>query len=198
VRSTGERDELQARDAAFVGDHLPLRSARAAALVIDALARLVLPVGCERQVDEAAVALDIAPDAGDVVFLDFAVFELAAESAQRGFVEGEQDQARCVLVEPMHDLGRRAIGVTRLDARFEAIGQRGVLARHRQQAARLVAHDQPLVFVDDVEARWRAVVEGRGKRRHRRAIERFSERWNARHKICGTCLTPPSLFKWAK
>src|SRR5882724_2063274 len=60
-----QRDELHTGDAGLAGEHLPLGPGGAPALVVDALARLVLPVGGERQVDDAAVAYDITPDAGD-------------------------------------------------------------------------------------------------------------------------------------
>src|SRR4051794_16842639 len=101
MSAAGERGELETRRVRLASQYLPLRLGGAAALEIDPLARLVLPGGRKRQVDEAAVALDLAPDTSDIVFVDLAVLERAAERTERLLVEGEKQQPRGVLVEPM-------------------------------------------------------------------------------------------------
>ena len=63
-------------------DHLPLGPRFAAALEIDALARLVLPVDGDRQVDEPLVALELAPDPRDVGLFGRPLLELHGDLAR--------------------------------------------------------------------------------------------------------------------
>ena len=178
MRAAGERHQLQPRDAGLAGEHLPARLRRPAALEIDALARLVLPVGRERQIDEPAVARDIAPDAGDVVFLDRA----GARTGRRALASAGLSKARSmrpggIFVEPVHDLGRAA-GPGSAPGRALRGNRRARDPCRARSAARSACCRRSAGRLRRrcrAMARRRAIVEGRGQGRHRRAYSRIAE-----------------------
>ena len=107
MRAAGERGELHAGDAGLARRAPPSRSALARPRSWSTRWRgLFSQSVASGRSTRPLSPVDVAPDAGDVVFLDLAVLELAAERAERLLVEGEQQQPRGVLVEPVHDLGR--------------------------------------------------------------------------------------------
>jgi len=143
----------------------------AAALMVDALTRLVLPVGRQRQVDDTGVPCHLAPHPGHVGLFRSPLLELLAHMAQCLLVEAHHQDARRVLVEPVRHCGRRPAAA---HPRFKAIGQRRILARHAQQPRGLVEHHDILVRMDHRQPRIgrRAIVIGGGngvqhQRRHR-------------------------------
>src|SRR5690606_6075239 len=106
VGAAGDRGERQTGRTLLARYDLPAGLGRAPALEIDPLARLALPVGGERQIDQPFGALHRSPDARDVALADKALLELDAEPAMHPFALGHDHHPRGVLVEPVH--GARA------------------------------------------------------------------------------------------
>ena len=105
MRTPGERNEAQAGGIGFALQHLPFGLGGAAVLIVDFLARLVFPIGGQRQVDQAGIRLDDAGDAGDVGFGGLAMLELTADAAMGAPVERQHQYARSVLVEAVAHAG---------------------------------------------------------------------------------------------
>lgn len=61
VGPPGQWMEAHPGDTVLAGFDAPLGPAGSAALVVHALARLVLPIGCERQVHEAGIFRHVTP-----------------------------------------------------------------------------------------------------------------------------------------
>ena len=92
---------------------------------------------------------------GHIAFLDLAGFKQAAQAALRLDATRHEQQARSVLVEPVHDQGFRVNG---LHAFGQAVLLVGAAAGHRQQAAGLFKHQQVLVFMDRCHRKFKRPV----------------------------------------
>lgn len=161
MRAPGQRRERQTGRIGFPSDHLPSRYRVAALLVAHHLKRTVRPVAAQRQIDRPAILRHHPRDPRHIAFFRHPLLELQPHMAMRLAVQGQHDHARRVHIQPVNDR-RPRIRFHR--PRGEAIGQIRRPPRHRQQAGRLVQHQQIIIGMQNIEPGFqrRGVVKGRG------------------------------------
>ena len=114
-------------------------------------------VATERRVDRAALGRRAALDERDVLAGDVAPAQRFLQGEHRLLVAGEQEQARGVAVQSVHDAGPVRVVPAR-DAARQGLHERPVAVAHARvddDAGGLVDHDQAVVLVGDLELRRR-------------------------------------------
>ncbi len=143
VAAAGLREQADAGFVIGVALYAPVGDGLFAVLMVDHLQGPVGPVDNQGQVYGAGLFGDMAPDAGNVCFLDLTFFKLQAQVALGVAGQGEHHDAGCVAVEAMDE---ERVGEDFLHAGDQAISQVRAFAGDGKQAAWFV-HQQDFVIV---------------------------------------------------
>ncbi len=118
--------------------------------VLQAVAR----IAPDRAANRALRIVGDAEHDAAVLALDVARLHRAPERAERLFRLRDDQQARRVAVEPVHEARAHALAGQRRDVREQRVHERAVrraVRGMRDHAGGLVDHEQVVVFVDDVD-----------------------------------------------
>src|SRR6266540_4323175 len=153
VPPPGAEPELERGGAGAAGQHAVVRDG------LLALPDLPHPEGAvlaERGGERAGIGLDMPLDKGDIDALHGARLELGLQAPLGPRRPGEDEQARCVPVQPVHDEGPagrllrgQILPEQPIRRPLALVPSRG----NREQPRRFVDHEQRVVFMDQAERR---------------------------------------------
>ena len=136
MRAAGLRDKSDAGSAVLALEDAPRSERRAPVHGVDNLARAIVEVAAQWQIDQALVTSDRAIEPRDVALLDLATLEPAVHRGECRGIFREHDEAAGIEIEPVDD--------ARAEPRLDRIARRA--AGHREQAHRLADDDQVVVL----------------------------------------------------
>ena len=146
MRATGEWTNLQPRTGRGCLDKVPASLRRTAMNGVNLVARRVVVITANGQVDQSGGLIGPPADNALVGFVNPPLLKLPADLALGFTVEGHQDEPRGVTVEPVN---HERVWKGLLDSAGQAVLEVRATTRHREQPGRFVEYQQAVVAVDD-------------------------------------------------